>query len=82
MSETNPSSVLEGSGQIREPGVFGKLMDIKVGVISLPVYLVLSFIVLMAAKTGNLPNDLIGGFAVIMVLGLILSELGMKLPIL
>lgn len=42
----------------------------------------MSLIVLMAAKTGNLPNDLIGGFAVVMVLGLILSELGMKLPLL
>ncbi len=82
MSEINPSSVLENSGQIKESGFFGKLMDIKVGVISLPVYLVLSLIVLMAAKTGNLPNDLIGGFAVVMVLGLILSELGMKLPLL
>lgn len=50
MSETNPSSVL-GERANKEPGVFGKLMDIKVGVISLPVYLVLSFIVLMAAKT-------------------------------
>lgn len=80
MSNLSPPSVLEDVGQIKAPGFFEKLMDIKVGVISLPVYIVLSLIVIFAAKTGNLPNDIIGGFAVIMVMGVILSELGMKLP--
>ena len=82
MSDLSPSSALEDVGQIKTPGFFEKLMDIKVGVISLPVYMVLSLIVIFAAKTGNLPNDIIGGFAVIMVMGVVLSELGMNLPIL
>ena len=81
MSNLSPPSVLEDVGQIKAPGLFEKLMDIKIGVISLPVYIVLSLIVIFAAKTGNLPNDIIGGFAVIMVMGVILSELGMKLAL-
>ena len=48
MSEMTPSSAIENTGQIKEPGLFAKLMDIKVGVIALPVYLVLSLTVLMA----------------------------------
>ncbi len=59
MSDLSPSSALEDVGQIKTPGFFEKLMDIKVGVISLPVYMVLSLIVIFAAKTGNLPNDII-----------------------
>ena len=35
MSEMTPSSAIENTGQIKEPGLFAKLMDIKVGVIAL-----------------------------------------------
>lgn len=56
MSNLSPPSVLEDVGQIKASGLFEKLMDIKVGVISLPVYIVLSLIVIFAAKTGNLPR--------------------------
>ena len=41
MSDLSPSPALEDVGQIKTPGFFEKLMDIKVGVISLPVYMVL-----------------------------------------
>lgn len=34
MSDLSPSSALEDVGQIKTPGFFEKLMDIKVGVIS------------------------------------------------
>ena len=82
MSDISPTSALESADKIKDIGFFEKLMSIKVGVIALPVYIVLSAIVLFAAKTNNLPNDIIGGFAIIMVFGVVLSELGMKLPIL
>lgn len=39
MSNLSPPSVLEDVGQIKAPGLFEKLMDIKIGVISLPVYI-------------------------------------------
>ncbi len=49
MSEMTPSSAIENTGQIKEPGLFAKLMDVKVRVIALPKYLVMSLIVLMEA---------------------------------
>ncbi|WP_431087777.1 2-hydroxycarboxylate transporter family protein [Paenibacillus sp. 8b26] len=55
---------------------------IKVGVIPLPLYVVIALIVYAAAITQRLPNDLLGGFAVIMILGILLSDLGAKLPLL
>lgn len=55
---------------------------VKVGVIPLPLYAVIALIVYAAAITERLPNDLLGGFAVIMILGILLSDLGIKLPLL
>lgn len=55
---------------------------VKVGVIPLPLYAVIALIVYAAAITERLPNDLLGGFAVIMILGILLSDLGAKLPLL
>ncbi|MGG1617327.1 2-hydroxycarboxylate transporter family protein [Paenibacillus sp. NRS-1782] len=55
---------------------------IKVGVIPLPLYVVIALIVYAAAITQRLPNDLLGGFAVIMILGILLSDLGAKTPLL
>ncbi|WP_028530842.1 2-hydroxycarboxylate transporter family protein [Paenibacillus sp. HW567] len=63
-------------------GFLQKLKQLKVGVIPLPLYVIIALIIYGAAVTGNLPNDMIGGFAVIMVLGILLSDLGFKLPIL
>lgn len=59
-----------------------KIMQLKVGVVPLPLYLVLAVIVFAAAAVGELPNDMIGGLAVIMILGILLSDLGFKLPLL
>ncbi|WP_068501982.1 2-hydroxycarboxylate transporter family protein [Paenibacillus kribbensis] len=58
------------------------LGKIKVGVIPLPLYVVIALVIYAAAVTQKLPNDMLGGFAVIMILGILLSELGFKLPLL
>lgn len=63
-------------------GLAQKLMQIKVGPIPLPLYLVFALIIFAASVLGELPNDMIGGFAVIIVMGVLLSDLGFKLPIL
>uniref|UniRef100_UPI0034A0A555 2-hydroxycarboxylate transporter family protein n=1 Tax=Saccharibacillus sp. CPCC 101409 TaxID=3058041 RepID=UPI0034A0A555 len=59
-----------------------KVMRLKVGVVPLPLYLVLAVIIFAAAALGRLPNDMIGGLAVIIILGILLSDLGFKLPLL
>ncbi|WP_179032956.1 2-hydroxycarboxylate transporter family protein [Paenibacillus kribbensis] len=58
------------------------LGKIKLGVIPLPLYLVIALVIYLAAVTQRLPNDMLGGFAVIMILGILFSELGFKLPLL
>lgn len=63
-------------------GVMGKLMKIKVGSLPLPLYVVLAGIIFAAAVYGKLPADMIGGFAIIMALGMLLGDVGMKMPIL
>ena len=65
-----------------QQGFLRKLGGIKVGIIPLPLYLVIAAIVIGAAYSGSLPNDMIGGFAVIMVMGILLGDLGLKIPIL
>lgn len=65
-----------------EQGFVQKVLHLKVGVIPLPLYVVFALIIFAASVLGELPNDMIGGFAVIIVLGVLLSDLGFKLPIL
>ncbi|MGK9044726.1 2-hydroxycarboxylate transporter family protein [Mammaliicoccus vitulinus] len=59
-----------------------KLIKAKVGVLPLPLYIVLAAIILAASVYNTLPADMIGGFAVIMILGILLGDLGQRIPIL
>lgn len=66
----------------KNKGFLTKFKQLKVGVIPLPLYLVIAAIVYGASVYNQLPPDMIGGFAVIMVMGMLLGDLGMKIPIL
>lgn len=68
--------------QEEKEGFLTKFKQLKVGVVPLPLYLVLAAIIYSASVFNQLPPDMIGGFAVIMVLGILLGDLGMKIPIL
>ncbi len=59
-----------------------QMMNIKIGVIPLPLYLVLATIIYGASIYQKLPADMIGGFAVIMIMGIFLGDIGMRIPIL
>lgn len=63
-------------------GFLSKIVRLKLGVIPLPLYLVLAAIVFAASYYGKLPKDMIGGFAIIMVMGIFLGNVGAKIPIL
>ena len=61
------------------------LQDIKenkiyIGSLPLPLFLVCSIIVIIAAQLDMLPKTLIGGFAVILPLGWFLGTLGQNIP--
>lgn len=58
------------------------LADVKVGPMSLPLYLAIAAVVTGAAFAGKLPQDMIGGFAAIMVLGFLLGTIGGRIPLL
>ncbi|MDQ0208228.1 2-hydroxycarboxylate transporter family protein [Alkalicoccobacillus murimartini] len=63
-------------------GIWAKIMEIKVGVLPLPLYIFIAAAVFLAAYFNELPSDMIGGFAVIMVIGMLLGDIGLKTPIL
>jgi len=57
-------------------------MAFKIGPLPLPLYLVLAAIVIAASVYGKLPADMIGGIAVMMVMGMLLGDIGMRVPVL
>lgn len=63
-------------------GPWSKLMAMRVGPLPLPLYLSLAAIAVAAAIAHRLPNDLIGGLAVMMLSGFLLGELGKRIPVL
>ena len=59
-----------------------RVMAWQVGPLPLPLYVATSVIVIVAARTKCLPNDLIGGLALLMLAGALLGELGARTPVL
>lgn len=58
------------------------LMEYEIGVIPLPYFVGIALIVFLSAHLGYLPKSMIGGLAVIMTLGMLLGQIGQKLPVL
>lgn len=58
-----------------------KLKECKVYGINLPIFVVFAAAVLAAAWNGLIPNQIIGGIAVLFTLGIILGEIGERIPI-
>lgn len=59
-----------------------RITQAKIGPLPLPVYLAIAAVTIAAALTKRLPNDIIGGFAVLMLLGILLGEIGSRVPVL
>ncbi len=59
-----------------------KLAKLQVGPLPLPVYLLLAAVLYGASMAGRLPEDMIGGFAAIMVLGWLFGDIGLRTPLL
>lgn len=58
------------------------LMAFKIGPLPLPIYLILAAIIFAASVYGKLPPDMIGGIAVMMVMGMLLGDIGLRVPVL
>ncbi|WP_321897458.1 2-hydroxycarboxylate transporter family protein [Burkholderia cepacia] len=57
------------------------LTKFKIGGMPLPMFVAIAIITILAALTKRLPNDMIGGFAVLMLSGLLLGEIGGRIPL-
>lgn len=67
--------------QTARASLWRTLVDYKIGPLPLPVYVTIAVITVLAALNKKLPNDMIGGFAVLMLLGFLLGEIGARLPV-
>ncbi|WP_341520222.1 2-hydroxycarboxylate transporter family protein [Pseudomonas sp. G.S.17] len=72
-------SSLAGSGLRNR---LNSLCAYEIGVIPLPIFLGIAFIVFLSAHLGLLPKNMIGGLAVIMTMGVFFGQVGQRLPIL
>ncbi|EJL92386.1 Na+/citrate symporter [Herbaspirillum sp. CF444] len=68
------------SPEIRQ-GIWTLINRCKIGPMPLPVYVAIAAITIIAAINKKLPNDMIGGFAVLMLAGFLLGEIGSRLPV-
>jgi malate:Na+ symporter len=59
-----------------------RIMAFHIGPLPVPVYVAIAAVTIAAAFTGRLPNDMIGGFAVLMLMGFLLGEIGNRVPLL
>jgi malate:Na+ symporter len=63
-------------------GFLSKITRTKIGVIPLPLYTVLAIVIITASLYNKLPVDMIGGFAILMIMGIFLGEVGKNVPVL
>ena len=73
---------LETSLQDTGPSLWSRAHRPQLGVLPLPVFICAAVIVTLAAYTGRLTTDLIGGLAVMMVAGVLLDWVGRNVPLL
>ena len=63
-----------------EESFWERLKEKRIGVVSLPIYIVFAIIIMIAMYTETIPIDMIGGFGIIMMLGWLLGAIGDAIP--
>lgn len=63
-------------------GTFSKIINFRIGEIPIPLFIVIAVIIYLACIYKVLPADMVGGFAVIIIMGLLLGQIGSSVPIL
>lgn len=61
---------------------FAYLQSVTIGSVPVLLYLILAALIYTASLHGKLPADMIGGIAIMMIMGMVLGEIGLKVPIL
>jgi len=62
--------------------LFSKIINFRIGEIPIPLFIVIAAIIYLACIYNVLPADMVGGFAVIIIMGLLLGQIGSSVPIL
>ncbi|WP_250520258.1 MULTISPECIES: 2-hydroxycarboxylate transporter family protein [unclassified Caballeronia] len=62
-------------------GLRARFSLMTIGGMPVAMFVALALVTILAAITGKLPNDMIGGFAVLMLSGLLLGEIGKRIPV-
>lgn len=74
--------VLKNVGSVASENKFiENLKKVQIMGMSLPMYILVAVIILFAAMTGILPENMVGALAVMMILGSALNLMGNKIPI-
>ncbi len=68
--------------ELRDAKILQAVLRTKVGALPLPLFAAIALVLSGAAWTDKLPADMIGGFAAIMVFGMLLGSIGAHIPIL
>ncbi|HGL4258045.1 2-hydroxycarboxylate transporter family protein [Burkholderia dolosa] len=82
---SHPEPLAEAGPATRErfwPAGWWKLMEIRIGIIPLPVYVILLGLIVGFAVTGKVPGEISMAIAVLAFFGFTCAELGKRLPIL
>ncbi|MIX29360.1 malate permease [Salmonella enterica subsp. enterica serovar Livingstone] len=58
------------------------IFKIKIGPLPLPLYIIIAAVIMILSIYGKLPADMLGGIAVMMVIGMLLGDIGMRVPVL
>ncbi|WIW50084.1 2-hydroxycarboxylate transporter family protein (plasmid) [Bradyrhizobium sp. 62B] len=68
--------------EVADTAAATKLARLKIGPLPFGVYLAAALVCAAAVYLGKLPNDVIGGLSVLMLLGFLLGKLGQTIPVL
>lgn len=58
------------------------IFKIKIGPLPLPLYIIIAAVIMILSIYGKLPADMLGGIAVMMIIGMLLGDVGMRVPVL
>jgi malate:Na+ symporter len=58
-----------------------KLSNLTIGGMPIPMFVAVAVVTILAIITKKLPNDMIGGLAVLMLSGLLLGKIGRRIPV-
>ena len=77
-TKLNKPKVVKHSTSVKEEKNW---MNIHIGSVPLPVYIILSTVILITAYLQQLPVNMLGGFAVILTMGWLLGTIGANIPV-